>query len=55
MGEATALIAKADPETGFLANEVHRPGIGKLLSRIEENELVNLRTIEGDAFEILAR
>ena len=54
MGEATALIAKADPETGFLANEVHRPGIGKLLSRIEENELVNLRTIEGDAFEILA-
>lgn len=54
MGEATALIAKADPTTGFLANEVHRPGIGKLLSRIEENELANLRTIEGDAFEILA-
>ena len=54
MGEATALIAKADPTTGYLANEVHRPGIGKLLSRIEENELANLRTIEGDAFEILA-
>lgn len=53
MGEATALIAKADPDTGFLANEVHRPGIGKLLSRIEEYELKNLRTIEGDAFEIL--
>ena len=54
MGEATALIAKADPTTGYLANEVHRPGIGKLLSRIEENELANLRTLEGDAFEILA-
>ena len=54
MGEATAQIAKADPTTGYLANEVHRPGIGKLLSRIEENELANLRTIEGDAFEILA-
>ena len=54
MGEATALIAKADPTSGYLANEVHRPGIGKLLSRIEENELANLRTIEGDAFEILA-
>lgn len=53
MGEATALIAKADPETGFLANEVHRPGIGKLLSRIEEHGLRNLRAIEGDAFEIL--
>lgn len=54
MGEATAQIAKADPTTGYLANEVHRPGIGKLLLRIEENELANLRTIEGDAFEILA-
>ena len=53
MGEATAQIAKADPTTGYLANEVHRPGIGKLLLRIEENELKNLRTIEGDAFEIL--
>jgi len=52
MGEATALIAKADPTTGYLANEVHRPGIGKLLLRIEENALSNVRTIEGDAFEV---
>jgi len=52
MGEATAQIAAADPTTGFLAVEVHRPGIGKLLSRIEELELKNVRTIEGDAFEV---
>ena len=52
MGEATAQIAAADPTTGYLAVEVHRPGIGKLLSRIEEGNLKNLRTIEGDAFEI---
>ena len=52
MGEATALIAKADPTTGYLANEVHRPGIGKLLLRIEERALSNVRTIEGDAFEV---
>ena len=52
MGEATAQIAAADPTTGYLAVEVHRPGIGKLLSRIEELELKNVRTIDGDAFEV---
>jgi tRNA (guanine-N7-)-methyltransferase len=52
MGEATAQIAAADPTTGYLAVEVHRPGIGKLLSRVEELELKNVRTIEGDAFEV---
>jgi tRNA (guanine-N7-)-methyltransferase len=52
MGEATAQIALADPTTGYLAVEVHRPGIGKLLLRIEEGELKNLRAIEGDAFEV---
>jgi tRNA (guanine-N7-)-methyltransferase len=52
MGEATAQIAAADPATGYLAVEVHRPGIGKLLLRVEENELKNVRAIEGDAFEI---
>ena len=52
MGEATAQIALSDPTTGYLAVEVHHPGIGKLLSRIEELELKNVRTIEGDAFEV---
>ena len=52
MGEATAQIALSDPTTGYLAVEVHRPGIGKLLSRTEELELKNIRTIEGDAFEV---
>ena len=52
MGEATAHIALSDPTTGYLAVEVHRPGIGKLLSRIEELQLINVRTIEGDAFEV---
>ena len=52
MGEATAQIAASDPTTGYLAVEVHRPGIGKLLLRIEEGGLENVRTIEGDAFEV---
>jgi tRNA (guanine-N7-)-methyltransferase len=52
MGEATAQIAAADPTSSYLAVEVHRPGIGKLLLRVEELQLKNVRTIEGDAFEV---
>ena len=54
MGEATALIARDFPETGFLAVEVHRPGIGKLMLRIQELNLSNIRIIEGDAHPIIA-
>ena len=53
MGEATALIGRDFPQTGFLAVEVHKPGIGKLMARIEEVELSNIRIIEGDAHPIL--
>jgi tRNA (guanine-N7-)-methyltransferase len=53
MGEATALVGRDFPETGFLAVEVHKPGIGKLMARIEELELSNIRIIEGDAHPIL--
>ena len=53
MGDATAEIAKAHPDNGYIAVEVHPPGIGKLLSLIEEHELTNVYIIEGDAIEIL--
>ena len=53
MGDATAEIAKAHPGNGYIAIEVHPPGIGKLLSLIEEHALSNVRIIEGDAIEIL--
>ena len=53
MGEATALLGRDFPETGFLAIEVHKPGIGKLMARIEELGLSNIRIIEGDAHPIL--
>jgi len=53
MGEATALVGRDFPETGFIAVEVHKPGIGKLMARIEELELSNIRIIEGDAHPIL--
>ncbi|CAB4537060.1 unannotated protein [freshwater metagenome] len=53
MGEATALLGRDFPETGFLAVEVHKPGIGKLMARVEELALSNIRIIEGDAHPIL--
>ena len=53
MGEATALIARDFPNTGYLAVEVHKPGIGKLMARVEELALSNIRIIEGDAHPII--
>jgi tRNA (guanine-N7-)-methyltransferase len=53
MGETTAAIAKARPETDFIAVEVHLPGVGALLKRIEAEQLGNLRVIRHDAVEVL--
>ena len=53
MGEATAIIAKNHPNNGYIAVDVHPPGIGKLLGRIIENDLKNLRVIEDDVHIVL--
>ena len=53
MGETTAAIAQARPETDFIAVEVHGPGVGSLLKRIAELGLMNLRAIRHDASEVL--
>ena len=48
MGEATAKIAKANPEISFLAVEVHKPGIGALVIHAEKAGLRNIKIIQGD-------
>ena len=53
MGETTAAIAAAHPEADFLAVEVHGPGVGSLLNRIEALGLCNLRVIRHDAMQVL--
>ena len=53
MGESTAAIAKAHPECNYIGVEVHAPGVGALLKRIEELELANLRVIQHDVVEVL--
>jgi tRNA (guanine-N7-)-methyltransferase len=53
MGETTAAIAAAHPEADFIAIEVHGPGVGSLLNRMEQLKLANLRVVRHDAVEVL--
>ena len=53
MGETTATIAAAHPETDYLGIEVHGPGVGALCKRIAEGDIKNLRIIQHDAVEVL--
>ena len=55
MGESTAAIAASHPEADFIAVEVHGPGVGSLLNRIDSLQLKNLRVIRHDAVEVLER
>jgi len=55
MGAATAAIATARPDIDFLGVEVHAPGVGALLRRIDADGLMNLRIVEHDAVEVVER
>jgi len=52
-GTATVLMAMAQRDTGLLAIDVHTPGVGELLHRIDEEQLTQVRVIEGDAIVVL--
>lgn len=53
MGDATVKIAEKNPDINYLGIEVHKPGVGKLLSEIKKRELKNLYIIEYDALDVL--
>ena len=53
MGDATAQIAAARPDSDFIGVEVHVPGIGALLKHIGERGLANVRIVQHDAVEVL--
>jgi tRNA (guanine-N7-)-methyltransferase len=53
MGETTAQIAAASPETDFIGVEVYTAGCGALLRRIADQQLTNLRIIQHDAMEVI--
>ena len=52
-GDTTAFLASKYPENNYLAVEVHEPGIGNLLGKIEENKLTNIKIIKHDVVEVL--
>ena len=53
MGEATAHIAALRPTDNFLCCEVHPPGVGALLKRIDEQHLTNIRIVAHDVVEVI--
>lgn len=52
-GEALAAMASAHPENNYLGIEVHRPGVGALLQRLEADAIGNVRVIGIDALPVL--
>jgi len=53
-GELLATVAQQHPDKNFLGIEVHRPGVGHLLLKLEEHSINNVRVICQDAIEVLS-
>jgi len=53
-GDNLVDMALAAPDKNFLGIEVHEPGVGHCLLRIEEQGLKNVRLIRDDAVEIVS-
>lgn len=54
-GDTTFHHAKTRPENNYLAIEVHKPGVGRLLNSIVSKELNNIRIINHDVIEVLQK
>ena len=54
-GTLLAQQAQAHPEINFIGVEVHRPGVGRLLLQLEQQQASNVRIMSDDAMEILQR
>jgi len=54
MGEASAQIAQVTFDTGYVAVEMHEPGLAALLMLIVEKELTNIKFIREDAIYLLS-
>jgi tRNA (guanine-N7-)-methyltransferase len=54
-GESLATIAETHPLNNYIGIEVHRPGVGSLLLRLEERQINNVRVICQDATEVIQK
>lgn len=52
-GESLIHIARMHPEINFIGMEVHLPGVGHLLLKMEEHDLQNIRIYQFDGVEVL--
>ena len=52
-GEATVAIARRRRQENFLAFEVHQPGVGALINRLDEEKLTNVKIVCDDALRYL--
>jgi tRNA (guanine-N7-)-methyltransferase len=53
MGWSLVQMAREAPGTDFIGVEVHRPGVGKLLHDMAEQQVENIRIYCADAVEVL--
>lgn len=53
-GEALMTMAESMPDINFIGIEVHAPGVGHLLARIEERQLDNVKVMRHDAVEVMS-
>jgi len=54
-GDNLGELAARHPERDYLGVEVHEPGIGHLLLRIEREGIANIRIARHDAVEVVSR
>jgi tRNA (guanine-N7-)-methyltransferase len=52
-GESLAEMARHAPQQNFLGVEVHSPGVGHLMIKLDEYECSNVRILQTDAMELL--
>lgn len=52
-GDATWRMAQSSPEKNFLGVEVHQPGVGHLLLKMEQHEISNIRIANDDVVVFL--
>jgi len=52
-GESLATMARRHPDRNFIGVEVHRPGVGHLLIKLDEYGCNNVRAMRHDAVEVI--
>ena len=53
MGDSLVAMADQNPQDRYLGIEVHRPGVGKLLSEVDKRGIKNLKVFAEDAVQVL--